>query len=68
MNTNDSELASFIAFAYSFPKNTVLLVDTFNTIKSGVPNFCCVALALNECGYKAKGFRLDSGDLAELSK
>ena len=67
-HTNNSELASFIAYAYTFPNNVVLLVDTYNTTKSGVPNFCCLALALEECGVKARGFRLDSGDLAELSK
>ena len=67
-HTNDSELASFITFAWTFPHKTVLLVDTYNTVKSGVPNFCCVALALSECGYKIVGLRLDSGDLAELSK
>ena len=44
-----------------------MLVDTYNTIKSGVPNFCLVALGMNELGHKAKGFRLDSGDLAKLS-
>jgi len=45
-----------------------VLVDTFNTIKSGVPNFILVSLVLRDLGYKSKGFRLDSGDLPELSK
>jgi len=44
------------------------LVDSYNTLESGVKNFLIVALVLDELGIKAKGIRLDSGDLAELSK
>jgi len=43
------------------------LIDTYNTIESGVKNFMLVALALNDCGYISRGVRLDSGDLAGLS-
>ena len=67
-HTNDGELAAFIAFAVTFPTNVICLVDTYNTIKSGVPNFALVALTMLDLGGAARGFRLDSGDLAELSK
>lgn len=66
--TNQGELAAFIAYAQAFPKKFLALVDTYNTLLSGVPNFICVALALYEFGYKSVGIRIDSGDLAYLSK
>jgi nicotinate phosphoribosyltransferase len=66
--TNEGELASFIAYARAFPENFLALVDTYDTLKSGVKNFICVALALHKFGYQPIGIRLDSGDLAHLSK
>ncbi|KAK7307637.1 hypothetical protein VNO77_40879 [Canavalia gladiata] len=65
--TNQSELAAFTSYALAFPDNFLALVDTYDVIRSGIPNFCAVALALNDLGYKAMGIRLDSGDLAYLS-
>ncbi|CAN8284026.1 unnamed protein product [Cochlearia groenlandica] len=65
--TNQSELAAFTSYALAFPKAFLGLVDTYDVMKSGIPNFCAVALALNDYGYKALGIRLDSGDLAYLS-
>jgi nicotinate phosphoribosyltransferase len=67
-HTNDGELASFISYAQAFPAGFLALVDTYNTLESGVPNFICVALALIHIGHKPIGIRLDSGDLAYFSK
>lgn len=64
-----SELESFRAYAKLYPDNCVLLVDTYNVLKSGVPNAIKV---FNEeivpRGYRPKGIRIDSGDIAYLSK
>ena len=65
---NAGELAAFTAYARAFPRSFLALVDTVNTLESGIPNFLCVAAALHDCGYEARGIRLDSGDLAYLSK
>ncbi len=66
--THNGELAAFISYAIAFKEGFLALVDTYDTLKSGLPNFICVALALIAVGYKPVGIRLDSGDLAYFSK
>lgn len=63
-----SELEAFETYAELYPNNTVLLVDTYNTLKSGVPNAIKVLQKLKAEGYSNYGIRLDSGDIAYLSK
>ncbi|RUT77927.1 nicotinate phosphoribosyltransferase [Ancylomarina longa] len=64
----DEELEAFRKYACINPDSSVLLVDTYNTLKSGVPNAIIVAKELEAQGSKMLGIRLDSGDLAYLSK
>ncbi|MCM1135336.1 MAG: nicotinate phosphoribosyltransferase [Clostridium sp.] len=65
----DNEFEAFKAYAESYPDATVLLVDTYDVLKSGVPNAIRTAKeVLEPMGKRLKGIRLDSGDLAYLSK
>ncbi|SDL20163.1 nicotinate phosphoribosyltransferase [Salinimicrobium catena] len=64
----EDELSAFRDFAEAHPENTVLLVDTYNTLKSGIPNAIKVGKEMEQKGQKLKGIRLDSGDLAYLSR
>ncbi len=64
----DDELTAFRKYAEVFPENTVLLVDTFDTLNLGIPNAIKVGHELKEKGYQLKAIRLDSGDLAYFSK
>lgn len=62
------ELTSFRKYAEVFPDNCILLVDTYDTLKSGVPNAIAVAGELRALGHELAGVRIDSGDLAYLSR
>jgi len=66
-DTNEGELAAFVGYACSFPNGFLCLIDTYDTLHSGLRNFVLVALALDDLGYKPKGIRLDSGDLSYFS-
>ncbi len=64
-----SELESFRAFVRHYPKQPILLVDTYDTLASGVPNAITVFKEMHAAGNKVRpAIRLDSGDLAKLSK
>ncbi|APU67996.1 nicotinate phosphoribosyltransferase [Christiangramia flava] len=64
----DDELKAFRDFAQGRPEGCVFLVDTYNTLKSGVPNAIKVAKEMEARGQKLLAIRLDSGDLAYLAK
>ncbi len=65
----DNEYEAFKAYALAYPENTVLLVDTYNVLKSGIPNAIRVAKEILEpMGKKLRGIRIDSGDLTYLSQ
>lgn len=64
----DDELTAFRFYAKIFPDNCTFLVDTYDTLKSGVPNAITVAKELEAQGKRANAIRLDSGDLAVLSR
>ncbi len=64
-----SEYEAFKAYANTYPNNTVLLVDTYNTLKQGLPNAIKIQKeVLGPNGHELKGIRLDSGDLTYLTK
>lgn len=65
----ESEYQAFLDYAKSNPYDCVFLVDTYDTLKSGIPNAIKVAdNYLKPNGYPFKGIRIDSGDLTDLSK
>lgn len=65
----DSEFEAFKAYAEIYPDSCILLVDTYDTLKSGVPNAIKVAQeVLEPMGKTLAGIRIDSGDIAYLTK
>ena len=65
----DSELDAFTAYAKEYPDSCTLLVDTYNTLKSGIPNAIkTFDEVLKPLGKRPKGIRIDSGDIAYLSR
>ena len=63
----DTELEAFQAYADVYPDNCLLLIDTYNVLKSGLPNAIKVFDNLRAKGYEPNGIRIDSGDLQYLS-
>lgn len=64
----DSELEAFRAYAHIHPDDSILLLDTFDTLRQGLPHAVIVGKELEAQGHHLKGVRLDSGDLSYLSK
>ncbi len=63
-----TELEAFEAYAKVYPDDCTLLVDTYNVLHSGVPNAIKVFKKLETQGHRGRGIRIDSGDIAYLSK
>ncbi|MCQ6562725.1 nicotinate phosphoribosyltransferase [Paenibacillus mendelii] len=68
VQSHETELESFERYAEALPDQVTLLVDTYDTLKSGVVNAIKVAKELEARGKRLNAIRLDSGDLAYLSK
>jgi nicotinate phosphoribosyltransferase len=64
----DSELDAFRAYAKVYPDACTLLIDTYSVLKSGLPNAITVFKELEAQGHRGAGVRIDSGDIAYLSK
>jgi len=67
MALGDTELDAFRRFAGLYPDECILLVDTIDVIRSGVPNAIAVFHELKAAGHQPVGIRIDSGDLAYLT-
>ncbi|MFK3939914.1 nicotinate phosphoribosyltransferase [Alkalihalobacillus sp. NPDC078783] len=65
---HESEYEAFKSYADTFPEKVILLLDTTNTLGSGLPNAIRIAKEMEQRGQRLVAVRLDSGDLAYLSK
>lgn len=68
IQSHNSELEAFRTYAKIYPKQCLLLIDTYDTLKSGLKNAITVFKELREAGHEPIGIRVDSGDFAYLSK
>jgi len=68
IQTFDDELEAFRKYVAIYPDNATLLIDTYDTLRSGLPNAITVAKELEAAGHRLKAVRIDSGDMAYLSR
>ncbi len=64
----DDELEAFRHYARQYPDRCILLIDTYDTLRSGLPNAITVAKELERSGHRLVGVRIDSGDIAYLAR
>ncbi len=67
IQNHDTEYEAFEQFVRALPNQAILLVDTYDTLQSGIPNAIKIGKELEKQGKQLKAVRLDSGDLARLS-
>jgi nicotinate phosphoribosyltransferase len=65
---HNSELDAFMNYARNYPDGTTLLIDTYDVLKSGLPNAIATAKYLEQRGHRLKAIRIDSGDLDYLAR
>jgi len=68
IQTFEDELEAFRKYVEIYPDNATLLIDTYDTLRSGLPHAIIVAKELEAKGHKLKAVRIDSGDMAYLSR
>ncbi len=68
IESHEDELSAFNHFSETQPDNCILLLDTYDTLRSGLPNAITTAKKMEEKGLRISGVRIDSGDLAFLSR